>query len=286
MKKTACLFLLTACSALPLYGQRIEGRVFSEKGTPVEYVGIGIDGKNVGTVSDAEGYFSIALPDSLDRENLTFSHISFVPRSLPVTELKEEYARQGGINVSMQEYALEIEPIRVGHKQGRLRQLNKTGIRMNNGVLVHQRPSPVEYPTFNSELRGVEFGTRFTINREAWIREVSFRVLKNTFDSLVLRIGAYRVEDTTFVPLMSEPVYIDVAISDQSREFVCDLSQLGIRTRGETYIGLEIVQAGKKGRLECPLYLPTPMYLRETSRGELLRRTGAPGIRIRGMYID
>ena len=58
MKYIFIIFLLS-CNVL-LFGQQISGTVFEmDSNLPIEYVNIGIVGKNIGTVSDQNGKYTL-----------------------------------------------------------------------------------------------------------------------------------------------------------------------------------------------------------------------------------
>jgi hypothetical protein len=52
---------------------RINGNVKSEANSPLQYVNIGIKNKNIGTISDEKGDFSITIDNTRINELLTFS---------------------------------------------------------------------------------------------------------------------------------------------------------------------------------------------------------------------
>jgi len=70
------------------YSQTLSGRVL-EVGTkkPIAYVNIGIPGKNIGTVSDSLGYFSLKYSESNKNDTLKFSCIGYESINLKPTDL-------------------------------------------------------------------------------------------------------------------------------------------------------------------------------------------------------
>lgn len=72
------LILLISLLNIACYSQTLSGRVL-EVGTkkPIAYVNIGIPGKNIGSVSDSLGYFSIKYNESNKNDTLKFSCIGY-----------------------------------------------------------------------------------------------------------------------------------------------------------------------------------------------------------------
>ena len=79
MKKTIFFAMLIAIMTIasPVSAQTIvKGHVVNERGETVEYVSIGFEEDSVGTISDANGYFTIEIPANR-KNDLMFTHVSF-----------------------------------------------------------------------------------------------------------------------------------------------------------------------------------------------------------------
>ena len=79
MKKIA-LTLISCVMFLALNAQSIDIQGFlmdAKTQKPVQYANIGIAEKNIGTVTDENGRFMLAVPDSLTKYDLTISRIGY-----------------------------------------------------------------------------------------------------------------------------------------------------------------------------------------------------------------
>src|SRR5437868_4967548 len=63
--------------------------------SPIEFANVGIVGKNLGTVTDEQGKFTLRIPDSLQQEPVKISMVGYKVRSVSVSAL------QSGKKVSM-----------------------------------------------------------------------------------------------------------------------------------------------------------------------------------------
>lgn len=77
LKLIICFILFTS-GASNVSGQSIiySGEIYSETG-PLPYVNIGIQKKNIGSISDKNGMFKISIPTSNIKDTLYFSYLGF-----------------------------------------------------------------------------------------------------------------------------------------------------------------------------------------------------------------
>jgi len=79
-------YLLDYNSAPPVYGKSlssVKGRVTDANNTPLVGVMVMVDGSNISTVTNLEGYYSITLPSNAFR--LKFSYIGYNQQTVPLT---------------------------------------------------------------------------------------------------------------------------------------------------------------------------------------------------------
>ena len=75
------IFLLLILISNPLFGQTFSGTVIDSKSNlPIEFVNIGIVGKNIGTTSDIRGNYNISIDSLFDNDSLLFSCIPPFPQ--------------------------------------------------------------------------------------------------------------------------------------------------------------------------------------------------------------
>ncbi len=89
----------------------IEGKVIDAKSNkPIANVHIDILGKNISTVSDINGYFSISLPDKYNNEKLCIYTKGYQPKMYRVADFKKEYSKSN-VSISQEEYLFEMQPV-------------------------------------------------------------------------------------------------------------------------------------------------------------------------------
>ena len=84
MVKRLLLFLTFCMAVVTLSAQKITGVVTdSETGDPIPYLNVYYDGKELGTVTDADGRYSIALRP--EWRTLAFSMVGYATQKLQVS---------------------------------------------------------------------------------------------------------------------------------------------------------------------------------------------------------
>ena len=86
--KTGLLFL-SLFNQVFLFSQSFNGRVFSsETKSGISFVNVGIIGKNVGTVTDQSGNFTLEIDNIYNNDSIRFSMIGYEPKSFLVSTFK------------------------------------------------------------------------------------------------------------------------------------------------------------------------------------------------------
>ena len=69
----------------------IRGHIFdSENKNAIPYVAIGITEENIGTITNADGYFALSVPASFSGSSLVVSHLGFIGQRIPIQLLNEQ----------------------------------------------------------------------------------------------------------------------------------------------------------------------------------------------------
>ena len=276
MRYSLLLILFFAFTSA-VVAQRVSGKVTDTAGKSIEYVNIGLAGTTTGVISNARGDFSIYIPDSLSRQEMVFSHLSYDPLTVPASELVRRMALGEEIEVRLPERSIRIEEIVVFSGKARYRRVGAGHLGANRNGAWSARPrrpaiAPSEIPVewgdslYRDEYNG-EIMSALKIKQPMLLREVSFPVLKMTHDSILLRINFYTKNGDDFLPLHQFPVYTMVPHTLEKTYLDVDVSDEQIVVRpGKCYIGLELVRYYG--------YRPDGVFLMPFHWGEGYRKTG------------
>jgi len=250
-----------------VFSQTKTGTVFSdETNTGIAYVNIGVIGKDIGTVSDASGNFTLNLDKIYDNDSIRFSIIGYKSKAFLVSYFKEDSIKK--VYLSPRSYYLTEVKV-IFHRPEK--------------VLLG---TPVTSNALKSGFADNELGSELGINvesrKQVRLKDINLNVAVCTFDSVTYRINIYQAKnDTSFVNILAKPIYISFSKDQIDKVIKFDLSQYSINVEGNILITLELYKDLGVGRLLFHTQFFTGYtYHRKTSQG---RWTKAPGLV--GMYL-
>jgi len=251
MKFFIILFFLS--SNVLLWGQQISGTVFEMNGDiPVEYVNIGIVGKNVGTVSDQNGKYTLQIyPEHYD-DTLMFSCIGYHSYSVRVSD----FVRMNNGNVSLEKRFYDLSEVVVRPKNVKSRTL---------GITTRGKMAAA---CFTDSVRGGEIGVLMSNKNRAFIKEVNVNISSCSYDTIFYRMNIHKVLDKMqFENILSNPVYVISTKEEVKDKITIDLRHLNLIVEGDFLVTFEHVKDLGKGRLCFHANLFNKSYWRETSQG-------------------
>ncbi len=255
-----------------VFGQPQEGRVVSSQTDQgIGYVNIGIIGKNIGTVSDEHGNFSIVLDSIYDNDSVRFSVVGYEPQSFPVRRLREIPDKIVYLN-PLEFYLTEIK-------------------------VVYSKPRDIRlgYPVTTDELRsgfaenelGSELGVVINTKKRYKLKSLNLNVAICTYDSVTYRLNIYELGDQgEFKNILTKPIYISFSKEEINKALTFDLWDYSIITEGDLLVTLELYKDLGVGRLLFRTeYFTGYTYHRKTSQGLWTRSSGKVGLYLTGRVI-
>lgn len=162
LKMNKLFFYLLLFSSLLGFSQdqNIEGVVVDAKTRkPIPYAAIGIIGENVGTISNEDGLFRLAIPLQFTNDTLTFSEVVHVRQKLPITYLLNSQE----IVIALEEAVMELRTVEITPNKEK-RSYQKLGVKptfywgscyanFKGGAQIAQLMEASAYPVFLSKAR-------------------------------------------------------------------------------------------------------------------------------------
>ena len=254
MKSKLILIMLFTLMFEMLLGQsKITGRVINEESkSPIAYVNIGIVGKNIGTVSNEDGLFTILIETQYMNDSLLFSCVGFEPHSIKISDIQEDNV----INLKEKLYFLDeviVKPI--------IFEEQRFGISSESRLLG---------VGFRDNELGYECGLLMRNKKKAEIKSVTVNISSCTYDSIYYRLNIYEAKGRrNFENILTEPIYINVSMEEISGgKLTISLIEKNIIVNGNFLVTLEHVRGLGEGSLLFPASPKQKTYYRKTSQGK------------------
>lgn len=255
MKRTISIFILLIFTTTT-FAQTYTGQVLDESTKKsLEYVNIGVIGKDIGTVSDVNGHYNINIGTGFDNDSIRFSYTGYIPISIKMTDFKKQSHL---ISLKPQVFNLSevvIKPIRVKEK--------KLG---NNFKVFFQAG-------FKDNRKGYEMGVLLKVKKRAILHNISIKVSNCSYDSLCFRLNIYKETDKkTFVNVLRDPIYIFRKVPKSRFILNVNLSDNKLNdivVEGNTLVTMEFIKdLGKGGLYLASGMIGAKSYCRKTSQGK------------------
>ena len=228
--KSFLVLVIVSLSAVGSFSQTYSGQVFDlESGKPVPYANIGIIGKNLGTASDANGFFKIELNSKFDKDTLGISCIGYTNRKYQIISFKNDVRNPDKVKVDLSPKIYQLTEVTI------------KPVKRKIYTLGNYCDSNSSYGNaFYSKQLGTEIGVLIKLPHKkdkAYLQTFRFFVGKFTFEEFPVRINVYNLKnDKPFENILTEPIYVEIK---SEGEYIIDLKKYNIRLNEDFFISLE-----------------------------------------------
>jgi CarboxypepD_reg-like domain len=157
------------------YGYSHDGLILDQNTRqPLAFVNIGIPGKNIGTVSLINGYYSIDFQGYIN-DTIRFSMVGYEAREISIKHLPD--------TIFLKPDNTLLEEVLVRSKK------------LRKGFLGNKTSSKLIYGGYRQDYLGAELGTLMKIRRApTFINSFHFFISFNDYDSLRFRVNIYEMD--------------------------------------------------------------------------------------------
>ncbi|MEM9327607.1 MAG: carboxypeptidase-like regulatory domain-containing protein [Bacteroidota bacterium] len=186
------LYLPIACLSQTYTGIIVD----AQSGQPMAYVNVGVNGKDIGVLSNEAGHFEIDLSSAAADDSLYITSLGYELEVIPVKALT------GG-----------ILGIRLYHRDYYLKEVNIGGLRMQSREKFG-RPKPTKATTLYEQDAGLgqgqEWGIRIENGGERYLlQDINFHLKLNTADSALFRVNIYGLYgDMPGESILRKPIFV------------------------------------------------------------------------------
>lgn len=204
--------------------------VLSEStGEPVVYASIGVVNRNLGTVSDTSGCFSLKIPAEFINDSIRISSVGYVAKTFAVRDINNipDTIYLADDVVMLNEVV--VKPQRIKHK---------TAGRKGAGGFVY-----IEVEGYRAEGQGLAIP--LNVKERAWLKELGFTIMTENrpLSKMKFRINIYRKEDNEYVLQNFKPIYFDYDKAQLSNGlFTYKFPEEIMLDEGNYYVELEFLE--------------------------------------------
>ena len=264
-RKTPLFLFAFLLSFTVLNAQHIlQGRIidaFTKE--PLPFVNIGVLKKELGTVSNEDGFFFLEVPDLFAKETLRFSMIGFDERDFQVADLEAILLSNNTLVLAEQTTFLE-EVVLTAEKKWDTR------------VSGNSTTSKLLITGFTSNQLGNEIALFVKVKKTpAYIDGIQFSVVENIYPEVRFRVNVYS-SDYRFPDenIMKENIFVTLK---QSEGLISvDLKEYDILVDDDVFISLEWIDEdlGSEGLWFSAGVFGKSIYARSTSQAEWKKQRG------------
>ena len=223
--KTPFLILIILISTYNYSQSNIRGKIIDvENKTVLPYANIGIQGTNIGTVSDKNGFFNLRLKkDQNLNDSLQFSFIGYKTNSIQIATLLNRENL-----VEMTSKADELSEVIISSKKPRQKIIGRnhigTGTLWSNFYIAGEK---------QDDRLGKELGMKFNLRGDYRLKSLNFYVGPNEYNSVKFRVNIYKIDNNQPTELMNgEDIIFEIG-DIQSEWFKVDLNEYDIYLKEE-----------------------------------------------------
>lgn len=194
---------------------------------PIPFVSIGLKGRNVGTVADEKGHFSLRVPQALAADSLTFSAIGYQARVFSIPQL----ALGPPQPILLREKATELPDVVV---RARTTHTRRIGTTTHNPWLWGNVPQQEAHDK-------VEFATFIPLaNVPSALLQAHIFLRRPAVDSVTVRLNFYRAgPDRPAGRVVERPVLVRTAV--RNGWLTLDLAPYALTLQHDFYVGFEFL---------------------------------------------
>mgnify|MGYP002604913936 CR=1 FL=1 len=196
---------------------------------PIIYASVGVINRNLGTVTDTLGNFSLSIPVEFVNDSIKISSIGYVAKIFAVKDIKNIpdtiFLADDAIILN----EVIVKPQRIKHK---------TAGRKGDGGFVY-----IEVEGYKAAGEGL--ATPLNVKKRAWLKELGFTIQTDNrpLSKMKFRVNIYRKEDGEYILQNFKPIYFDYDKAQlKDRSFTYTFPDEIMLDEGNYYVELEFLE--------------------------------------------
>jgi len=254
------LFLTFTFLWFTVCSQSVTGKIIdADSKNTLQYVNIGVVGRNIGTVCDKNGSFALEIPEYFDKDTLRISIIGFHPISYKVEDFKRIFQESiGGLIIELTKKTLVLPEVVVSSREFTEKESGSKG-----------KLGRIVFESSRDTTTGFEIGSVIKVKRaNAFIQNIHVVFKSNNHDDSVLfRINLYSMNGE--IPgenILREPIYVSTKI--KKGILTVNLEKYNMYVENDFLASLEWIEVTAENRIGFGVGPKGKSFMRVTSQGD------------------
>lgn len=235
------LILIILISTYNYSQSNIKGKLIDgETDIALPYANIGIQGTNIGTVSDKNGHFNLRLKKNQSlNDSLKFSFIGYKTNSIQIASL----VNKSNV-IKMTPSADELSEVVISSKKPKQKIIGRNHI----GTTTLWTNFYIAGEKQNDRL-GKELGMKFNLRGDYRLKSLNFYVGSNQYNSVKFRLNVYKIDNNQPTELINNEDIIFEVGDIQTDWFKVDLNEYDIYLKeelGDFAVTIQWLESDKK----------------------------------------
>ncbi|MFQ6601248.1 carboxypeptidase-like regulatory domain-containing protein [Flavobacterium sp. C3NV] len=226
----------------------------------LEYVNVGINNKNAGTVSNSQGIFNLKLNDKVGaNDTIVFSYVGYNSKKIIVNQLKQEK------NLILLEPSDNmLKEVVIKFKQPKPKQFGRSakGLSLMHSNFYYALDKDVD------DRLSRERGMKFKIKKDCKLSDFNFNITSNEFKSVKFRLNFYKIENDLPTNLIVDKDIIFEVKNGFRGLYTLDLNPFDIyldKEMGDIAVTIQWIESVKENEKSKFFAISTAMSATETS---------------------
>ena len=221
-KKTFITMMLALVTVLGQAQITLKGSIINERGEKIEYVSVGLEKDSIGTITDANGNFTIEIPANR-KNDLVFTHVSF----------------QKQLTVTMKDKVVELAEVVVGKKN----KPQKIAGKAISGPMASFRGK--------GKADALEWGPVFKSKKDYVISDILLTIKGTSYQWCVLSFNIYEIQGSKYVNILNKPIYYRLEKSNgKQRLDIQPEETIVLKGKKKYYISVAVIDSDRYGILD------------------------------------
>ncbi len=234
----------------------LSGQVKAVDGATLEFVNVGILNKNIGTISDEYGYYTLNIPPLYQKDSVTFSYVGYYNETLSIEEMIKNKSKLITLNIK----PFQLEEVILKNPKRKEFSIGTKGY--SKFVIGHIRAKN----DINNDIQ--EFAKKINLEKAAQVLNININLFNIKQETANFRVNFYNIKDgLPYQKINRSDILFNQPISEGWNQM--DLTQYNLYFDSDFFVSIEYIPKSDS--------YDEPFSYRGNLFGKSIKRTASQG---------